>query len=289
MSSSSRSHPGPFLGDPVLQLLVALEEVGADDLEPGIGEDLAFRAVSILIQRGVPDVVSQVSRGHPRRPGEIDGLVRIPEPLLAQPDLPPLAGHRVERPARDPREDQHDQGDRDEPGCHLESGCATLPDRGGPLAEVPGRHRPHDGRELVAVPRGLPAQGAEGHEEQQPERAESPGLLSPRSARRPRLLPGPGGPCRRRGLRLPPPALAGLAPSALSPLPGRGRGSEPDPDGPAERDQEAQRAQDHRRQLQLQREVSRSRTCWMKSGIGVNSPIDVEKIGLLIVRASSSG
>ena len=28
---------------------------------------------------------------------------------------------------------------------------------------------------------------------------------------------------------------------------------------------------------------------WMKSGIGVNSPIVVEKIGLLIVRASSSG
>ena len=131
----------------------------------------------------------------PSLSGELDRLVREPERLLAEPDRPSLAGHRVELCRWRPGRTRGDAAQRQQPGATPSPGreLRTLgrvpapPDRGGPLAEVPGRDRPHHRRELVAVPRRLPAQDAERHEEQEPEEAQPPGRLGVDGAVRRRL------------------------------------------------------------------------------------------------------
>src|SRR5262249_12341825 len=110
-----------------------------------------------------------------------------------------------------------------------------------PGAEVPGRHRPDDRRELVAVARGPEAQGAERGEQEETEQAEAPGLLSIRLGLRPGLL------ARSRRLGLLGRATLRSGRNWLPPRPG-----EPGADAPAQREQEAQAAEDHGRQVEAE-------------------------------------
>ena len=206
--------------------------------------------MSILIKRGVSDVESQVPRGHPRRPGELDGLVRIPERLLAQPDRPsPRRSSRRRSRWRPPRR----------PARSGRSRRAWVPPRIGVARRfrIAAAHSPKF--QAVTVPttaanwwlfrvacqlRALKATKSSNRN----------GLSRQARLPRPGSSPAPSSeawrpwPTSRLRSSSPPARAFGLRL-------GRGRGSEPDPDGPAERDQEAQRAQDHRRQVQLQREV----------------------------------
>ena len=149
----------------------------------------------------------------------------------------------------------------------------------------------------MAVPRRLQAQDAEGREQQQPERTEPPDCrrmrhseqLSGRLWRfslarlfgRARffLLRAGGFPARGHW------SLAATQPPVAAGRRARDR------DLPRQRNQETQTAQQHRQQVKLQRQVAQSSlfSLRMKSAIEVSSATLREKIGLLIVPASSIG
>ena len=61
----------------------------------------SFRAVVVVVERGVAVVETEEAIGHTRLPGELDRLVREPERFLSQPDPPILAGPGVESAAGD--------------------------------------------------------------------------------------------------------------------------------------------------------------------------------------------
>ena len=106
--------------------------------------------------------------GHSRLAGELGGLVRgnqsgsSPSPIVR-----PSPVIRKQRRCR-PNEQHGDAarcGERGEDGVTVEFSRVFRPPpenaaygRRGPFAEVPGRHRAHHGRELMAVPRRLQAQ-----------------------------------------------------------------------------------------------------------------------------------
>ena len=197
--------------------------------------------------------------GHAGRAGELDRLVRIPERLFAQPDRPALARRLVKRPGARPRPKTPPIAARAAsrgrgPAAAVSSRApgrsrTPLRDGRGPLGEVPRRDRADDRRELVAVPRRLPAQHAERREQQQAERAEPPavGQLGGRPA----------------AVR-----VASFAPFAASPLRGRARRSCPpavdDPAGaasarPTSSARGSSAAEEHREQVQPHRQARRAR------------------------------
>ena len=177
------------LADPLAQLLVLVEELGASHFEARIGEDrpprpvLALRAVVVLEQRSMGVVIAQEAAGHPLCSREFRRLVRKPDGLLSPGDGSSLARQRKELPAADQDQQARHRDEGDEPGPqttgvasprreirprHKRSPCR------GPLGEVPGRHGAHDSRELMAVSCRLQAECAEGHEEEEPERTDPP-------------------------------------------------------------------------------------------------------------------
>jgi hypothetical protein len=131
--------------------------------------------------------------GHPRPSGELHGLFREPERLLAQTDRPTFPGPGIKMTRRDREEDQPDRRTCDEPwpdpdtsGRRIET---ELPgsDHAEPLAEVPGRDRADHRRELVAVSSRQQAQTAEKREQEPTEQERRPSIQSIRPFALPRL------------------------------------------------------------------------------------------------------
>ena len=224
-------------------------------------------------------VIAQEPVGHPRAAGELDGLMREPERLLAQADRPPFPRPGVEPARGDPGERQPDQPESEQ--ARPEGGGSSIrmepeptgPDRPDPLGEVPGRHRAHDRRELVAVPGRRQAQGAEGDEHQAPEDRRLP---APK-----RRLAGTLGRLLRPGRLLLLRTFGKLLdrPGPLRPVRHRY------PDLPGHRHEEAQGPSTKTSRWSWSGRLSRP-TSSMNFRSGLSSPIEFLKIGLLIVPAS---
>ena len=115
-----------------------LVQLRAHHFEPGVGVRLLPRGPVVFVERGVAVVEADQAVGHPGPAGELDGVVREPERLLAQPDGPALAGPGVEPARGDRREDQADRPEGDQPGPG--PGRRSRPGRGGACG--PGSPRP---------------------------------------------------------------------------------------------------------------------------------------------------
>ena len=153
-------------------------------------------------------VIAQEPVGHPVFARELRGLVGEPERLLSPADGASLAGQPRRtgrcRPRRSTlatamrasrRGFELARAGRERSGLGIRVQRPRPPGRG-PLGEVPGRHRADHGRELMAVASRLQAQRAEGHEEEQPERADPPAIAELGRVGRTPPLASPAGPRR---------------------------------------------------------------------------------------------
>ncbi len=165
----------------ILQVEIVREQLGANDLQPGVGVVLSLGPEVILEEAAETVVNADETHRHARLAAGPDRLVWEPARFFTQADRATLVGHRIKRPVghENDHADQHAQ--RSQPARHpmprrrRSIRFRAAEDDRRPLAEVPGRDRAHDRRELVRVPRGFQADEAEGHEQQKAKRARSPG------------------------------------------------------------------------------------------------------------------
>ncbi len=103
-----------------MQVEIAFIQLGANHLESGIDEHTtiqpwgSFRAMIVVVERGVTVVKAEEAIGHARLPGELDRLVGEPERFFTEPDPAVLAGPRVEPACCDDRKDQGDATEGDQ-------------------------------------------------------------------------------------------------------------------------------------------------------------------------------
>ena len=165
----------------MLEADVTAEEIRAGDLQPWVDVHLAFGPMVILKERSVTVVKREETVGHPRLAGELGGLVRKPECILAEPDRSAFAGHpeklagaHAQEQHRDGSERRRTRGKRPLRPFPLTEHLPPEANGRGPFGEVPRRHRAHHGRKLMAIPRRLQAQEAKSCIKEQPKWAQPP-------------------------------------------------------------------------------------------------------------------